>query len=117
MTATPVRRWTEVAIAGFQAVHSFGPLSVTIEQIVKPRFWRSRIVSAKASAIVALFWSVSSTRRRRYQFSTVVRQRPSHIRPCFRRPSAIKLTKELDEAAFVIDWGRAKARRSPAGLS
>jgi hypothetical protein len=53
MTATPVRRWTEVAIAGFKTVHSFEALSVTIEQTVKPPFWRSRIVSARASAIVA----------------------------------------------------------------
>jgi hypothetical protein len=85
MTATPVLRCTEVAIAGFQAVHSFGPLSVTFEQIVKPRFWRSRTVSAKASAIVALFWPVSSTRRQKYKFST------------------IKLTKGMDDAATVSD--------------
>jgi hypothetical protein len=32
MTETPVRRWTEVAIAGFKAAHSFEALSVTIEQ-------------------------------------------------------------------------------------
>jgi hypothetical protein len=63
MTAIPVRRWTEVLIAGFQAAHSFEALSVTIEQIVKPWFWRLRIVSVNASAILALFWSVSSTRR------------------------------------------------------
>jgi hypothetical protein len=58
MTATLVQHWTEVAIAGFKSAHSFEALSVTIQQIMKPRFWRSRTVSAKASAIIALFWSV-----------------------------------------------------------
>jgi hypothetical protein len=117
MIATPVRRRTEVAIAGLKAAHSFEGLSVAIEQTVKPHFWRSRIVSTKASAILALFWSVSSTTRQKYKFLTVARQVLSHICPAFRTSSAIKLTKGLDEVASATDWRRARARRSMAALS
>jgi hypothetical protein len=88
---TSDQRSTEVAIAEFKAVHSFEALSVTSVQ-------RSTEV-----AIVALFWSVSSTRRQKYKFSTVARQIPSQLHPAFRTPAVIKLTKGLDEIATATD--------------